>query len=84
MQASVHSAEAGDAELFRVMGALPQRLAAALPAAIWVEGTPLGPCFKLYPVGLQAFTRALPQSGGLSNLSAVLGVGRRQVPCVHA
>jgi hypothetical protein len=37
-QATVHSAEAGGGELFQLVGALPQRLAAALPSAILVSG----------------------------------------------
>ncbi|KAK9842008.1 hypothetical protein WJX81_003992 [Elliptochloris bilobata] len=37
-QACVHSAEVAGGELFRIVGALPQRLAAALPAAILVAG----------------------------------------------
>jgi len=40
----VHSAEAGGGELFQLVGALPQRLAAALPSAILVSGARPVPC----------------------------------------
>ncbi len=42
-QATVHSAEAGGGELFQLVGALPQRLAAALPSAILVSGAAPAP-----------------------------------------
>lgn len=48
----MHSVEGGGGKLFQLVGALPQRLAAALPAAILVAGAlrcaPYDPTLQTY------------------------------------